>query len=99
MRHIIGFLVFVLFAYGQSEDITIPMNGGGNIVIHDPHFISVDQFNTYEPTLTFSLVNNATVPWTTLDVFFDIGGFCKDELHQWSISTVLTPPKKAAKKI
>ena len=84
-------LVTMMAAIGCGEDITIPMDGGGNIVIRNPHFITVDQFNIHKPELTFNLVNNATMPWTALTLHFDMGGFCGDEVRQWSVSVSVSP--------
>ena len=100
MRHLILVALFGSVIYG--DDIVIPVDGGGKIVIRDPHFITINQFNIYEPKLTFALVNNTVTPWTTLNLQFAIGGFCKDQVYQghmvgdpkvrqWSISVSVNP--------
>jgi hypothetical protein len=92
IRVLVVAALFGAALYGNdSDDITIPMNGGGSIVIRDPHFISTNQFNINEPELTFVLVNNAKEPWTSLSLHFDIGGFCKGEVRQWSFSLAVSP--------
>jgi hypothetical protein len=77
-------LVALMAAIGHSQDITIPLDGGGSIVIQSPHFITIDQFNIYEPELTFALVDNSSTAWKTLKVQFDIGAFCGGKVRQWS---------------
>src|ERR1035437_269356 len=85
-------VVAALFGAGlYGDDITIPMSGGGSIVICDPHFMTTNQFNVNEPELTFALVNNAEEPWTSLNLHFDIGGFCEQEVRQWPVSVAVRP--------
>jgi len=67
----------------------IPESANGNLVIQNPQFIVRDQFNIYEPLLTFRIVDKSSVPWDIAPVQFDMGGVCNGDVRQWSASIVL----------
>ena len=67
----------LLGAAMYGEDITVPMDGNGSIVIRNASFIRVDQFNIRHPELSFDMVDNSVSPWTSLKLRFDMGGYCK----------------------
>jgi hypothetical protein len=68
------------------DDDIIPKTASGNIVIQHPQFIFKDQFNIYEPLLTFRIVDKSSVPWESVPLQFDMGGVCNGELRHWSAS-------------
>ncbi len=69
------------------------MTGGGQLEILDAQFIRIDQFNIYNPELSFRLAEKTTSFWTTLQVEFNIAGFCKGEVRQWSFPVDLIASK------
>jgi uncharacterized membrane protein YqiK len=55
----------------------------------------VDQFNIYQPVLSFGLVNKSVTAWTTLNIYFDIGVFCGDDVRLLSDSVEVNPNTKS----
>ena len=56
----------------KVDDITIPMEGGGSIIIQDPRFW-VNSSDINRPELRFSLHNQSTVSWSTVILQSEIG--------------------------
>jgi hypothetical protein len=102
-RYILTLLILSVSGWSQPaqqraeapEIITIPMEGGGSVEVRDPQFIRVDQFNINQPVLSFGLVNKSVTAWTTLNIYFDIGVFCGDEVRLWSASVEVNPNTKS----
>src|ERR1035441_10176232 len=69
-----------------EHDITLPMEGGGDVIILNPRFIVRDQFNVNEPKLSFWVRNCSNAPWSTLTLQFEMAGFCGPEIRRWSDS-------------
>jgi hypothetical protein len=90
----LAMLLTLTAAIGRCDDITIPLSSGGSLEIVDAQFIQVDQFNIYHPDFSFRLPSDDATHWTNVQVQFDIGGFCKGEVRQWSFLVDLTASKK-----
>lgn len=68
---------------------------GGAIVVRESHFIRINQFNSYVPELSFTVVNMAKAYWD-LRLRFDIEATCGEEKRRWN--RVITVSLKQAEK-
>ena len=85
VRHLMLAAMSAMVVVYAADDITIPLEGG-NLVIR-PQFIRVNGLaRSYVPELSFKIKNETPMPWNTLKLQFDIGGFCNGEPRQWSLS-------------
>ena len=75
----------------RGNDITIPMEGGGEIIILSPQFTARNQLNISDPVLSFGVHDQSRVRWSSLTIQFEIGGFCNAEVGRWSDSVTVTP--------
>jgi hypothetical protein len=82
MRPLILAVLFGTLLYA-GDDITIPLHDG-TIVLIDPQFIRVNEYGSYVPELSFRMRNQTSTWWRSINLQFEMGGFCKGEVRQWS---------------
>lgn len=72
-----------------ADEFPIPIPSGGDLTVQNPQFIVKNQFNIYDPLLTFGIVDKSSAPWEIVKVHFDMGAVCNGEILQWSESVTV----------
>src|ERR1039458_7829332 len=80
-RYLLFAAAFATVMYG--DDITIPLDNG-SIVVENPQFIRKGGSGSNVAGLTFTLTNNTSRAWMSIDLLFNIRYVCSGEAHQRS---------------